>query len=171
MTRIGRGLFRWRGVVSALVLLPVCTVAVFSPPWVGEDAWYGVLGDFVLGSYGPVDDADAAIQPNPLEATAHRRSACQPAHALDEQMDHASPRLSNMNELSLKRHTAESSRRSSSVANCTDRDLRRQARRSRGTLTHRGEEVQHMTSAKPTWLILPTETPNLGAKTLWSIEW
>ncbi|MCG3127436.1 MAG: hypothetical protein CHACPFDD_02296 [Phycisphaerae bacterium] len=47
MTRSGRGAFRWRGVVSALVLLPVCTLAVFSPPWVGEGTWYDVLGDFV----------------------------------------------------------------------------------------------------------------------------
>lgn len=47
MARIGRGVFRWRGVVSALVLLPVCAAAVFSPPWVGEGAWYDVLGDFV----------------------------------------------------------------------------------------------------------------------------
>lgn len=44
---IGRGVFRLRGGVSALVLLPVCTVAVFSSPWVGEGAWYDVLGDFV----------------------------------------------------------------------------------------------------------------------------
>lgn len=76
-----------------------------------------------------------------------------------------------MNELSLGCHTAESSRRSTSVTDCTDRNRLRQARRSWRTLTHRDEEVRHMASAKPTWLILPTETPNLGAQTLWSIEW
>ncbi len=51
---MGRGVFRWRGVVSALVLWPVCAGAVFSAPWVGEGAWYDVLGDFgawiVLGA-------------------------------------------------------------------------------------------------------------------------
>lgn len=47
MERIGRGIFRWRGIVSALVLLPICTAAILSPPWVGEGAWYDVLGDLL----------------------------------------------------------------------------------------------------------------------------
>lgn len=47
MTGNRRGVFRWRGVVSALVLMPVCTAAAFSPPWFGEGTWLDVLADLV----------------------------------------------------------------------------------------------------------------------------
>lgn len=47
MARIVRGVFRWRGVVSALVLVPVFTSAAFSPCCAGEGAWHDLLGEFV----------------------------------------------------------------------------------------------------------------------------
>lgn len=47
MTGNGRGVFCWRGAVSALVLLPVCAAAAFSRPWVREGAWADVLADFM----------------------------------------------------------------------------------------------------------------------------
>lgn len=47
MVSLRRGTFRWRGAISALVFFPVVIAAVFSPPRVGEGAWFDVLGDFV----------------------------------------------------------------------------------------------------------------------------